>query len=176
MNLLNTCPNWLEQGRQDEISLSQQQYRVLLSCLKLTFEALSIVLISVILHKKNQTFIESCGYRLDLFSAFQFHASLFSVFYILSTYCFDDRSVSLVQLWTCCKQSGAFLVVVAVLDGLIEDARSKVQGPEILRFSSALFSRALVSAGARCYHIYSRRATIFYLSNSSTFFSQIPYI
>ena len=61
----------------------------MLCCLKLTFEALSIVLISVILHNKNQTFTESYGYILDLFSAFQFHASLLSIFFILSTLLFS---------------------------------------------------------------------------------------
>ena len=61
------------------------------------------------------------------------------------------------------------LVAVAELDGLIDDARSRVLGPEILRFSSALFSRALVPAGARCYHIYSSRATIFYFSDTVHF-------
>ena len=55
------------------------------------------------------------------------------------------------------------------MDGLIEDARSRVRGPEILRFSSALFSRALVPARARCYHIYSSRATIFYFSDTVHF-------
>ena len=55
-----------------------------------------------------------------------------------------------------------FLVAVAELDGLIEDARSRVWGPKILRFSSTLFSRALVPARAKCYHIYSSQATIFY--------------
>ena len=34
---------------------------------------------------------------------------------------------------------GDILVVVAELEGLIEDVRSTVQGPEILRFSSSLF-------------------------------------
>ena len=63
-----------------------------------------------------------------------------------------------------------FLVAVAELDGLIKDVRSRVQaGPEILRFSSALFSKALVPAGARCYHIYSSKATIFYFSDTVHF-------
>ena len=61
------------------------------------------------------------------------------------------------------------MVVVAELDGLIENARSRVQGTEILRFSSALFSRALVPAKARCYHIYSSKATIFYFSDAVHF-------
>ena len=64
---------------------------------------------------------------------------------------------------------GDILVAVAELEGLIEDARSRVRGLEILRFSSALFSRALVPAGARCYHIYSSRATIFYFSDTVHF-------
>ena len=46
---------------------------------------------------------------------------------------------------------------------------SRMQGPEILRFSSALFSRALVPAGAKCYHIYSSRATIFYFLDTVHF-------
>ena len=62
---------------------------------------------------------------------------------------------------------GDILVVVAELDGLIEDARSRVQGRKILRFSSALFSRALVPAGARCYHTYSSQTTIFYFSDTA---------
>ena len=66
------------------------------------------------------------------------------------------------------------LVAVAKLEGLIKDARSRVRGPEILRFSSALFSIALVPAGARCYHIYSSRPTIFYFSNFSTLFQPVP--
>ena len=65
-----------------------------------------------------------------------------------------------------------FLVAVAELDGLIEDARSRVRGPEILRFSSTLFSRALVPTGARCYHIYSSRATIFYFSDTVHFLAR----
>jgi len=64
---------------------------------------------------------------------------------------------------------GDILVAVAELEGLIEDARSRVRGPEILRFSSALFSRALVPAGARCYHIYSSHATIFYFLDTIHF-------
>ena len=59
---------------------------------------------------------------------------------------------------------GDILVAVAEMEGLIEDARSRVRGLEILRFSSALVNRALVPAGARCYHIYSSQATIFYFS------------
>ena len=155
--------NWLEQGRQD---LNKPFFAVVQNLAPL-FEAFSVVFYFCKI--KNQTFTESYGYRLDLFSAFQFHASLFSIFYILSTYCSDDRSVSLVQLWTCCRQSGTFLVAIAELDGLIEDARSRVRGPDILRFSSALFSRALVPAGARCYHIYSSQATIFYFSDTVHF-------
>ena len=39
------------------------------------------------IHDYDSAFIILCyGYRLDLFSTFQFHASLISVFYILSTY------------------------------------------------------------------------------------------
>ena len=68
------------------------------------------------------------------------------------------------------------LVAVAELERLIEDARIILRGLEILRFLSALFSRALVPARARCYHIYSSRATIFYFSDFSTLFSQFPYI
>ena len=69
---------------------------------------------------------------------------------------------------------GDILVMVAELERLIEDARSRV--PEILRFSSTFFSRALVPTGARCYHIYSSQATIFYFSDTVHFFSQIYYI
>ena len=61
------------------------------------------------------------------------------------------------------------LVAVVELDGLIEDARSRVRVPEILRFSGALFNRALVPAGARCYHIYSSQATIFYFLDTVHF-------
>ena len=64
---------------------------------------------------------------------------------------------------------GDILVAVAKLEGFIEDARNKVRGLEILRFSSVFFSRALVPAGARCYHIYSSRATIFYFSDTVHF-------
>ena len=64
---------------------------------------------------------------------------------------------------------GDILVTVAELEGLIEDARIRVRGPEILGSSSALFSRALVPAGARCYHIYSSQATIFYFSDTVHF-------
>ena len=64
---------------------------------------------------------------------------------------------------------GDILVAVAELEGLIEDARSRVRGPEIMRFSSALSSRALVPARARCYHIYSSQDTIFYFSNTVHF-------
>ena len=53
---------------------------ILTCCLKLTFEALSVILLS--LQNKNQNFIESYGYRLDLFSAFQFHAFLFFQYFI----------------------------------------------------------------------------------------------
>ena len=69
---------------------------------------------------------------------------------------------------------GDIFVAVAELDGLIEDVRSRVRGPEILRFSSALFSRALVPAGDRCYHMYSSRATIFYFSDFCTLFQPVP--
>ena len=49
------------------------------------------------MHDYDSAFSILCyGYRLDLFSTFQFHASLFSVFYILSTYHSDNRSMSLV--------------------------------------------------------------------------------
>ena len=61
------------------------------------------------------------------------------------------------------------LVAIAKLDGWIEDAGSIVWPPDILRFSSALFSRALVPTGARCYHIYSSQATIFYFLDTVNF-------
>ena len=61
------------------------------------------------------------------------------------------------------------LVAIAELDGLSEDTISRVRGPEILRFSSVLFSKALVPAGARCYHIYSSQVTIFYFSDTIHF-------
>ena len=65
-----------------------------------------------------------------------------------------------------------FLVVVEKLDGLIEDVRSRVRGPEILRLSSTLFSRALVPDAARCYHIYSSQATIFYFPDTVNFLAR----
>ena len=64
---------------------------------------------------------------------------------------------------------GDILVALAELEGLIEDARSRVRGLEILRFSSTLFSRALVPAGAKCYHIYSSQDIIFYFSDTVQF-------
>ena len=38
-----------------------------------------------------------------------------------------------------------FFVAVAELDGLVKDARNRVRGPKLLRFSSVLFSRALIT-------------------------------
>ena len=61
------------------------------------------------------------------------------------------------------------MAAVAELEGLIKDSSRRVRGPETLRFSSALFSRALVPAGARCYHIYSSQDTIFYFSDTIHF-------
>ena len=46
---------------------------------------------------------------------------------------------------------------------------AEYEGLDILRFSSALFSRALALVGARCYHIYSSQATIFYFSDTVHF-------
>ena len=40
------------------------------------------------------------------------------------------------------------LVAIIELEGLIEDARSKVRGLDILMLSSALFSRELIPAGS----------------------------
>ena len=77
--------------------------------------------------------------------------------------------MSLVWLWTWGRYSVTFWVAVAELEGLIEDAKNRVRGPEILRFSSALFSRALVPAGAKCYHIYRNQDTIFYFSDTLHF-------
>ena len=65
-----------------------------------------------------------------------------------------------------------YLVVVAEMDGLIEDARGRVRGPAILSFLSTLFNRALVPAGAKCYHIYGSRATIFYFSDIVHFWAR----
>ena len=61
------------------------------------------------------------------------------------------------------------MVAEAKLEWRTVDTSSRVRGPEILRFSSALFSRALVPAGAKCYHIYSNQATIFYFSETILF-------
>ena len=72
------------------------------------------------------------------------------------------------------QEVGDILAAVAKLEGLIENASSKVRGPEILKFSSALFSRALVPVGARCYHIYSSQVTIFYFSDTVHFSARSP--
>ena len=65
---------------------------------------------------------------------------------------------------------GDILVAVAELEGLIEDVRSRVRGLAILKFSSALFIRALVPDPTKiCYHIYSSQATIFYFSDTIHF-------
>ena len=87
-------------------------------------------------------------------------------------------NIHILFLWLVCEFGialdmlqvvGDILVAIAELDGLIEDATSWVRGPEIRRFSSTLFNRAIVPAGAKCYHIYSSQATIFYFLDTVHF-------